>query len=153
MKKKAEQENVMKKEKERTKNLEKQNRIQRQQRIAEYKNKLRMDELEEKDKKLQEFKNQKEKLTQQRIETSIGIQKKKDEILKKFDDLMSKNKEIDPQTIKEMFPDDQELYEKVIEMKKKQKEEEEKIKKQMEEQNNNNEKEKDKNSLAVSTKK
>ena len=102
---------------------------------------------------MQEFKNQKEKLTQQRIETSIGIQKKKDEILKKFDDLMSKNKEIDPQTIKEMFPDDQELYEKVIEMKKKQKEEEEKIKKQMEEQNNNNNNEKEKNSLAVSTKK
>ena len=41
--------------------------------------------------------------------------------MEKFDDLMSKNKEIDPQTIKEMFPDYQELYEKVIEMKKKKK--------------------------------
>ena len=93
-----------------------------------------MNELEEKDKKLQEFKNQKEKLTQQRIETSIGIEKKKEAIMKRFDDLMKQNKEIDPQTIKEVFPEDEELYKKVQEMKKKQKEEEEKIKKQLEEQ-------------------
>ena len=103
-------------------------------RIAEYQNKLRMDELEEKEKKIQEFKSQKEKLTQQRIETSIGIQKKKEEILTKFENLMKQNKEIDPKTIKEVFPDDEELYNKVVEMKRKQKEEEEKIKKQLEEQ-------------------
>lgn len=114
-------------------------------RIAEYQNQLRMEELEEKEKKMKEFKNQREKLTQQRIETSIGIQKKKDEILRKFDNLMKQNKEIDPQTIKEVFPDDEELYNKVIEMKKKQKEEEEKIKKQLEEQRNKEKEEAEKN--------
>ena len=91
-----------------------------------------------KKKKLKEFKIQKEKLAQQRIETSAGIEKKKEAILKKFDNLMKQNKEIDPQTIKEVFPDDEELYKKVQELKKKQKEEEEKIKKKLEEQINNN---------------
>ena len=133
-KKKQEEDNLIKKENERIKNIEKNNLIQRKMRIAEYQNKLRMDELEEKEKKIQEFKSQKEKLTQQRIETSIGIQKKKEEILTKFENLMKQNKEIDPKTIKEVFPDDEELYNKVVEMKRKQKEEEEKIKKQLEEQ-------------------
>ena len=96
-----------------------------------------MTELEEKEKKIKEFKIQQEKLAQQRIETSIGIEKKKEAIMRKFDNLMKQNKEIDPQTIKEVFPDDKELYQKVQEMKKKQKEEEEKIKKQLEEQINN----------------
>ena len=45
---------------------------------------------------------------------------------------MKQNKEIDPKAIKEVFPDDEELYNKVTEMKKKQKEEEEKIKNQLE---------------------
>ena len=139
-----EEENMIKKEEERIKNIEKNNMIQRKMRIAEYKNKLRMDEIEEKDKKIQDFKTQKEKLTQQRIDTSIEIQKKKDEILKKFDNLMKQNKEIDPQTIKEVFPDDEELFKKVKEMKKKQKEEEEKIKKELEEKKNNNQEEKSK---------
>ena len=131
----------MKKEQERIKNIEKANLIMRKNRIAEYKNQLKMDELEEKEKKIQAFKIQKEKLTQQRIETSIGIEKKKEAIMKKFENLMKQNKEIDPQTIKEVFPEDEELYKKVQEMKKKQKEEEEKIKKQLEEQiNKDNEK-------------
>ena len=106
-KKKQEEDNLIKKENERIKNIEKNNLIQRKMRIAEYQNKLRMDELEEKEKKIQEFKSQKEKLTQQRIETSIGIQKKKEEILTKFENLMKQNKEIDPKTIKEVFPDDE----------------------------------------------
>ena len=136
MKKKLEEENIMKKEAEKIKSMEKSNLIKRKMKISEYQNKLRMDELEEKNKKIREFKSQRDKLTQQRIETSVGIQKKKEEIIRKFDKLLKQNKEIDPQTIKEVFPDDEELYNKVVEMKKKQKEEEEKIKKQLEEQKN-----------------
>ena len=135
-----EEENLMKKEEDRIKNIEKNNMIQRKMRAAEYKNKLRMEELEEKEKKFQDYKNQKEKLTQQRIETSIGIQKKKEEVLKKFENLMKQNKEIDPETIKEIFPDDIELYNKVKEMKKNQKEEEERIKIQLEEELKKNQK-------------
>ena len=137
MKRKIEEENLIKKEQEKIKNIEKANLIKRKMKIAEYQNKLKMNELEEKEKKIQMFKIQREKLAQQRIETSIGIEKKKEAILKKFENLMKQNKEIDPQTIKEVFPDDEELYKKVQELKKKQREEEEKIKKQLEEQINN----------------
>ena len=138
MKKKIEEDNLIKKEQEKIKNIEKANLIKRKMKIAEYQNKLKMTELEEKEKKIQQFKIQREKLAQQRIETSIGIEKKKEAIMKKFDNLMKQNKEIDPKTIKEVFPDDEELYKKVLELKKKQKEEEEKIKKQLEEQLKNN---------------
>ena len=95
-----------------------------------------MEELKEKDKKFKDLKNQKEKLTQQRIETSIEMQKQKEDIIQKFDILTKKNKEIDPETIKQIFPDDEELYNKVVEMKKKQKEKEELLKKKLEEQSN-----------------
>ena len=136
MKKKMEEEYFMKKEQEKIKNIEKANLIKRKIKIAEYQNKLKMNELEEKEKKIQMFKIQREKLAQQRIETSIGIEKKKEAILKKFDNLMKQNKEIDPETIKDVFPDDEELIKKVTELKKKQKIEEEKIKKKLEEQIN-----------------
>ena len=49
---------------------------------------------------------------------------------------MKNNREIEAETIKEIFPEDEELYKKVQEMKKQQKIEEEKIKKQLEEQKN-----------------
>ena len=47
-KKNKEEENMIKKEEERIKNIEKANLIMRKNRIAEYKNQLKMDELEEK---------------------------------------------------------------------------------------------------------
>ena len=81
---------MLKREDERIKSIEKANMIQRKMRIAEYQNKLRMDELEEKEKKIKDFKSQRDKLAQQRIETSIGIQKKKEEIMRKFDNLTKK---------------------------------------------------------------
>ena len=138
MKKKMEEEYFMKKEQEKIKNIEKANLIKRKIKIAEYQNKLKMNELEEKEKKIQMFKIQREKLAQKRIETSIGVEKKKEAILKKFDNLMKQNKEIDPETIKDVFPDDEELIKKVTKLKKKQKIEEEKIRKKLEEQINTN---------------
>ena len=103
-KKKLEEENLIKKEEERIKNIEKYNTIQRKMRIAEYQNQLRMDELEEKDKKIQEFKTQREKLTQQRIETSIEIQKKKRrniEKIRQFNEAKQRNR---PRNYKRSIP-------------------------------------------------
>ena len=100
LKKKTEEENLMRKEDERIKSIEKSYMIKRKMRVAEYQNKLKMEELDEKEKKIQQFKAQREKLTKQRNDTTIEIQKKKEEILNKFDSLLKQNKEIDPQTIK-----------------------------------------------------
>ena len=101
--------------------------IQRQGRIAAYKNKLRMDELEEKDRKLEDFKNQKEKVNQQRTQAANEIQRQKEEAIEKMEKILAANKEIEPEMIKQFFPEDEVLYNKVKEMKEKQKEEEENI--------------------------
>ena len=100
-------------------------------RIQDYKNRLKMDELEVKEKKLSEFKLQKEKLAIQRAQASTEVQKQKEEILQKFERLSRQKKEIEPEMIRELFPGDVELYRNVLEMKKKQKEIEENIFKKM----------------------
>ena len=88
-----------------------------------------MEEINEKDQKIEDFKKQCEKINQQKAQAAIKFQRQKEEIVKKFDNLMKQNKEIEPETIKELFPEDQELYNKIKEMKEKQKQEEEKMKK------------------------
>ena len=104
-------------EEERVKYIEKNNIIQRKKKMAEYKNKLKINELEEKEKKFQEYKTQRDKLTEKRREASNELQKQKEELLLKFDKLMKQNKEIEPKTIREMFPEDEDLYKKVQELK------------------------------------
>ena len=67
-------------------------------------------------------------------------------MLLKFDKIMRQKKEIEPKTIKEIFPEDEELYKKVTEMKKRQKEEEKKLKEQLEKKGaKDKDKDKDKN--------
>jgi hypothetical protein len=107
--------------------LERNITIQRMLRVQDYKNKLKMDELEEKERKLNEFKMQREKLAWQRAQASTEVQKQKEEALLKFDKLARQKKEIEPEMIRELFPGDNELYENVKEMKRIQKETEENI--------------------------
>ena len=52
-------------------------------------------------------------INQQKAQAAIKFQRQKEEIVKKFDNLMKQNKEIEPETIKELFPEDQELYNKI----------------------------------------
>ena len=98
------------------------------QRQQEYKNQLRNEEIKEKEQKIEEFKRQCERINQQKAMAAIGFQKQKDDVLKKFDQIVKQNKEIEPKTIKELFPEDDELYQKIKKMKERQKQEEEKIK-------------------------
>ena len=126
---------MKKKELERVKNIQKSNMISRQRRMEEYRNKLRMDELEEKDRKILEFKMQKAKLAQQRNDVKKEMEFKKEEILMKVDKLMKQNKELEPKTIKEVFPEDQSLYERIETYKKNQKDEEKRIIEQLERKN------------------
>ena len=79
-------------------------------RIKEYKNQKRMEELEEKDKKIEEFKIQKLKVMKNKAETSAKIQKEKEEIILKFEQRKKETKEIDCELIKELFPEDIDLY-------------------------------------------
>ena len=88
-----------------------------------------MEEINVKEQKIEDFKRQCEKINQQKAQAAIKFQRQKEEVVKKFDNLMKQNKEIEPETIKELFPEDEELYNKIKEMKEKQKQEEEKMKK------------------------
>ena len=124
-----EKESMKKREEEKIKNIEKARNIARMQRQQEYKNQLRMEEINVKEQKIEDFKKQCERINQQKTQAAIKFQRQKEEVVKKFDNLMKLNKEIEPETIKELFPEDQELYNKIKEMKEKQKQEEEKMKK------------------------
>ena len=93
--------------------------IQRMLRVQDYRNKLKMEELEVKDKKIAGFKLEKERLALQKAQASTEIQKQKEELVEKFDKLVRQNKEIEPEMIKELFPGDNELYRSILEMKKK----------------------------------
>ena len=123
--------NIQKREEGNAKMLERNITIQRMIRIQDYRNKLKMDELEEKERKLYEFKKQREKLAWQRAQASVEVQKQKEEAVLKFDKLARQKKEIEPEMIRELFPGDNELYENIKEMKRKQKETEENFIKKM----------------------
>ena len=97
------------------------------QRQQEYKNQLRIDELNEKEQKIEEFKKQCEKINQQKTLAAIAFQRQKEEVVKKFDQIVKQNKEIEAETIKELFPEDNDLYQKIKQMKEKQKQDEENL--------------------------
>ena len=94
---------MKKREEEKIKNIEKAKNIARMQRQQEYKNHLRMEEINVKEQKIEDFKRQCEKINQQKAQAAIKFQRQKEEIVKKFDNLMKLNKEIEPETIKELY--------------------------------------------------
>ena len=87
--------------------------IERQNRSKEYRNQKRMEAIEEKDKKIEEYKRQREKLAERKANMAIEIQKQKEEVIRKFDRLIKQKKEVDCELIKELFPEDEELYNKI----------------------------------------
>ena len=131
IKKKLEEEKeiIKKREEEKVKNIEKARNIQRMQRQQEYKNHLRMEELNVKEQKIEDFKKKCERINQQKAQAAIKFQRQKEEVVKKFDNLMKQNKEIEPETIKQLFPDDEELYNKIKELKDKIKQDDQNVKK------------------------
>ena len=98
---KSDKDKIKEREERNAKILERNIIIQRMLRIQDYKNRLKMEELEEKEKKLSEFKLQKERLALQRAQASTEVQKQKEEVLLKFEKLSRQKKEIEPEMIKE----------------------------------------------------
>ena len=135
---KSDKDKIKEREEKNARMLERNIIIQRMMRIQDYKNRLKMEELEEKEKKLSEFRQQKERLALQRAQASTEVQKQKEEVVEKFERLSRQKKEIEPEMIKELFPGDVELYRNVVEMKKRQKEIEENIFKKMDEYDKKN---------------
>ena len=64
------------------------------------------------------------------------IERQKQEVINKFNNMMKQNKGIEPEMIKKLFPDDEEFYNRVKEIKNKEKEIAEQDKLQNEEKKN-----------------
>ena len=83
-----------------------------------------MEEIQEREQKINEIKEQKIQLVREREKAQIKIIQQKEDMLKRLNKIQKQNKEIDPETIKNIFPDDQSLFNEVVKLKEWQKEEE-----------------------------
>ena len=118
--KKAEIELLKKREGDRLKLYEKNLSIERKNRLTQYNNMKKEERLNEKNKKFEDLKNQKAKLDQQKAEIAMEILRQKDDLANKFEKIMAQKIEVNPELIKKVFPDDDELYEKIVDLKQKQ---------------------------------
>ena len=118
--KKAEIEFLKKREGDRLKLYEKNLSIERKNRLTQYNNMKKEERLNEKNKKFEDLKNQKAKLDQQKAEIAMEILRQKDDLVNKFEKIMAQKTEVSPELIKKVFPDDDELYEKIVNLKQKQ---------------------------------
>ena len=103
---------------------------------------LKINKIKERNKKVQEYKEQIKEMNKHRVFTDSVIKKKNIEILSKFNRLLhekQRNKQgIEADDIKEIFPGDEALYSKIKLMKEKQRDMEEKIKKRYERKDEEN---------------
>jgi len=83
--------------------------------------------LNEKDKKLEEIRNQRELFYQQKAKLEREFLLQKDDILNRVNKMMNQKREISPDFVKKMFPDDEQLYDRILKLKEKQKKGEERI--------------------------
>jgi hypothetical protein len=125
--KKVESYLMRKREEERIKQYQNTINIERQNRITQAMNMKRLTKMKERDEKLEKIRNKRELFYQQKAKMEQEAQMKTDEIMNKVDQMMSRKAEIDPEYIKKTFPDDEELYNRVVKLVEKQKKGEEKI--------------------------
>ena len=124
--KKKEEEEILKQKKEERKMKEMEREIvnERKKRIEIMEKEKKIEEINEKEKKIKEILEQKNQMIKEREKNQIKMNKQRDNMLKFIDNIKKQNKEIEPEMIKEMFPDDETLYKEVVKMKELQKEEE-----------------------------
>jgi hypothetical protein len=99
------------------KRSEKSRIIKRMHNVEEYKKEKKLEEINEKMRRAEEFKYQKQLMLEKKKEISDEIERQKREVMEKFDKIMKKNKGINVETIRELFPDDNELVEKIMSIK------------------------------------
>ena len=88
--------------------------LNRLSKIQEYQNDINKEKIDEKMRRAEEFKEQKLYFLNQKKKMADNIAKQKSEVLLRFDKMMKNNGTISPEIIKELFPDDQELYERIV---------------------------------------
>ena len=95
------------------KQYEKQHTIVRLNRITNYNNRKRAKEISEKEKKIEKYKIKKQELIDNKAKLADSIEKEKQQLIQKFENIMQKNKQIDAEVVKKLFPEDEKLYLKI----------------------------------------
>ena len=100
------------------KQIEKEFVNKRIKRMKEYKFELKEKEIEEKEKRLELMKTEKLKFQNQRKKLNIDLQNEKFDLINKFNKLVKGKAKIDVEIVKQLYPEDAELYRKIKNMQK-----------------------------------
>ena len=106
----------IKQEDEFIKQYQKKQSIIRLERINRYKTEKRLEELNEKEQKIEEFKKKKMELIENKAKLTGDMEKEKQNLINKFENTFKKKSQIDAQIVKELFPEDEELYNRIKKM-------------------------------------
>ena len=103
----------VKQEEEYLKQYKKKQNIMRLERINLYKTEKRTEELFEKEQKIEDFKKKKRELIDNKAKLTGSMEKEKQELIYKFENAFKNKKQIDAEIVKELFPEDEELYNRI----------------------------------------
>ena len=106
----------LKQEEEFIKQYQKKQAIIRLDRINQYKTEKRMEEIFEKEQKLEDFKKKKRELIENKARLTSGMEKEKQLLISKFENTFKKKNKVDVRIVKELFPEDEELYKRIKKM-------------------------------------
>jgi hypothetical protein len=113
---------MLKHEEEAMKGMEKKQKLKRLEKMNEYEMGLKMSEIREKESKLNEIKRERYEMLQKKRMMAEEVAKQKKEVKERFDIVMKKHKGITEESLNELFPDDNALVQRLLEMKNKIKE-------------------------------
>ena len=106
----------LKQEEDYIKQYQKKQNIIRLDRINQYKTEKRMEELNEKEQRIEDFKKKKRELIENKTKLSGDMQKEKQYLINKFENTFKKKNQIDAQIVKDLFPEDEDLYNRIKKM-------------------------------------
>ena len=95
------------------KDFERQHNLIRINRITFYKNKKKSEDMANKEEKMKQHKLKKQALIAKNLILGDSIEKEKVKLMEEFDSVLQKNKEIHPDIIKKLFPEDLQFYDKI----------------------------------------
>ena len=82
-------------------------------RIIFFKNQKKSEDIANKEEKIKKFKLRKQALIAKNIILGDSIEKEKVKLMDEFDNVLKKNKEIHPDTVKTLFPKDLKFYDQI----------------------------------------
>lgn len=113
-----ERKNMLKHEQEVCKNYEKKIQLKRLEKMTEFEVEEKLNEMRTKQERIDHIKQQKYMMLCKKREMSDEVSKQKREVKERFDIVMKKHRGINEEALKELFPGDDELVKKLMDMKK-----------------------------------